>query len=290
MIACVTPFDKSGLATLSDLHSGEWKKVFTLLEHEQELFLSHESQFRSAGYNWPRDPLHTWSRIWEYPYVYHHLKVWREKAGEAKPTVVDIGSGVTFFPFAVARLGCDVICTDIDPICAGDLKLAAQHVKLNVGTVGFRLAQEGRLPFEDEESVAVYCISVIEHVPNLEPMVTEIARILRPGGLLLMTLDLDLQGTSGLEVSKHKFLIELLGKYFEPKWPHTAVHPKNILLSTMGPYSVRGPSGLRLVWFWAKQRALKPLLGRIPAPRHPLKLAVEGLALERTLTSIDSTK
>lgn len=67
-------FDRSGLAALSDLDSPEWLKLFGFLEKEQDDFLTKEGQFRSPGYTWSRDPLHTWSRVWEYPFVFYHLK------------------------------------------------------------------------------------------------------------------------------------------------------------------------------------------------------------------------
>jgi hypothetical protein len=61
------PFDRSGLAALSDLQTEEWRELFTSLEDQQREFLAKEEAFRSADYPWPRDPLHTWSRVWEYP-------------------------------------------------------------------------------------------------------------------------------------------------------------------------------------------------------------------------------
>lgn len=60
-------FDRSGLATLSDLQTLEWHDLFGLLEREQALFLEKEGQFQSPEYPWPKDPLHTWSRVREYP-------------------------------------------------------------------------------------------------------------------------------------------------------------------------------------------------------------------------------
>lgn len=42
-----------------------------------------------------------------------------------------------------------------------------------------------RLPFDDESFDVVYSNQVLEHVPNLIPVVAECHRLLRPGGLLL---------------------------------------------------------------------------------------------------------
>ena len=71
------PFDRSGLATLSDIETAEWRELYAVMEKEQAEVLAQESRFRSLEYKWPRDPLHNWSRVWEYPYVYHHLRATR---------------------------------------------------------------------------------------------------------------------------------------------------------------------------------------------------------------------
>src|SRR5690349_2142457 len=112
------PFEHIGLAARSDFDSSDWREIFATLERQQMEFLAKEPLFRSKEYPWPRDPLHCWSRAWEYPYAYYHLREWRRgwpKTG--LPLVVDVGSGVTFFPFSVAELGCHVVCTDPDPVC-----------------------------------------------------------------------------------------------------------------------------------------------------------------------------
>jgi SAM-dependent methyltransferase len=40
-----------------------------------------------------------------------------------------------------------------------------------------------RLPFDDDSFGAVYCKQVLEHVREPEPLLREVARVLRPGGL-----------------------------------------------------------------------------------------------------------
>ncbi len=111
-------FQRCGLAALSDLASPEHRDSFANLEIEQAAFLDMEAEFRSKEYKWPRDPLHDWARVWEYPYVYYHLAAWMKTLPQDyKPLVADVGSGDTFFPFSIAKLGYQVICTDIDPIC-----------------------------------------------------------------------------------------------------------------------------------------------------------------------------
>src|SRR5579864_9488916 len=96
----INPFDRNGLAKLSDIHSIEWQSSFQYLEKSQDEFRAKEKTFRSPEYIWPRDPLHCWSRIWEYPYVYRNIQ---NLAAGSPFRIADIGSGVTFFPFVVAK-------------------------------------------------------------------------------------------------------------------------------------------------------------------------------------------
>ena len=72
-------FDRSGHTALSDLKTEEWERLFFILEKEQSTFLNKEKYFSSPEYKWTSAPLHTWSRIWEYPYVYHHLGAYKKR-------------------------------------------------------------------------------------------------------------------------------------------------------------------------------------------------------------------
>ena len=150
-------FNRSGLAALSDLQTEVCQNIFSVLEKQQSEFLSKEREFRSEEYKWPNDPLHCWSRIWEYPYVYDHLTHYvTGLAKGSRPVVADVGSGVTFFPFSLARLGCNVICTDIDSICEKDILQARESISYSPGNVHFRLINNESLPFDDEECDVLY--------------------------------------------------------------------------------------------------------------------------------------
>ncbi len=226
------PFDRSGLAILSDLGTPEWRELFSKLEKDQAEFLSLEDKFRSSEYRWPGDSLHEWSRIWEYPYAYHHLRRWRRTVPtETSPKVADVGSGVTFFPFSIGRLGCDVICTDIDPVCGVDLGRAAAVYAAAPGSVQFRLADGSSLPFADGELDAVYSISVIEHIPDFAHTLEEVWRILRPGGIFLLTCDMCMEGDLELGIESHGRLVRALHRHFDLTCPERTVHPKDTLYS-----------------------------------------------------------
>ena len=144
--------------------------------------------------------------------------------------VIDYGSGVTFFPFTIAKLGCYVKCFDIDPICENDLNRAISSVSHNPGKVDFSLIRNGSLTLEKNEVDVVYCISVLEHIPDFENSIIEIARVLKPGGLFVLTIDLDLCGYQDISVSRYRNMRECLRTYFDLEANEVSTHPLNMLL------------------------------------------------------------
>jgi SAM-dependent methyltransferase len=261
-----TSFTRSGVASVNDLATAEWQAILQDLEGAQAEFLSQISHSRE--YQWPRDPLHTWSRVWEYPYVLHHLCRLRcELAGDRVPTAVDFGSGVTFFPFVVSQKGFRVICVDNDPVCQRDLQHAIEKMRSGVN-VQFLLSHGDSIPVPDSSVDVVYSVSVLEHLPDPAAALAEFARILVPGGLLLMTFDLDLVPGSetGIGADRYDELLTRLKEHFVCHLPPKSIdHPARVLTSRSGPFPIeRERQGLSAVWWVLKQQLLKPLLGRKP--------------------------
>lgn len=280
-------FNRSGLAALSDLQTEVCQNTFSVLEEKHSEFLSKASEFRSEEYKWPNDPLHCWSRIWEYPYVYYHLTRYVESlAKSSQPVVADVGSGVTFFPFSLAQLGCEVICTDIDSICEKELLRARESVSHSPGNVHFRLINNEKLPFEDGECNVLYCISVLEHIPDFENTVREMARVLKPGGLCLITCDLGLDPASNTQLNIDQFerLTYVIGQQFSLICPERTIHPVDVLTNRSSPYSGGRSSYARIGYQLIKQKILKPLLGMKSGYVNvlgPAPLAILGLALQK---------
>jgi SAM-dependent methyltransferase len=158
---------------------------------------------------------------------------------------------------------------------------AARYLSSAPGSIEFRLLGETIPAFRDEEVDIIYCISVLEHIPDFESTVVELSRILKKGGLLLLTIDLDLRGGSELGVSAFKRLKDKLSILFDPLWPEVTIHPVDILFSNNGPYSAKGTKGINLVKRMLIHNIIKLLLGRKPNPFFPNYLAVHGVALEK---------
>jgi SAM-dependent methyltransferase len=264
-------FDRSGLACLSDFQTLEWSESFNTLKHLHDEFSHQGATFRSPTYPWPKEPLYCWSRVWEYPFAYHHLSRFIGSFS-GTPRLADVGSGVTFFPFAVADLGADVICTDVDPVCALDLTRAARVIP-HRGKVSFRPIEAQALPFSDGELDATYCISVLEHIADFENTISEIYRCLKPGGLFVLTFDVAIEGIEGINVERRTALLKELTRQFSLVTEPEVVPLSSALLSDRGPYPMQSRNTR---WFRFKQ-TIKPLLGKTPIAA-PL-IAVESAVL-----------
>lgn len=276
------PFDRCGLAARSDLDSPEWAELYSLMEREQAEFLARERDFRSPEYGWPRDALHWWSRIWEYPYVYHQLREQRARfAPDRAPRAIDFGSGVTFFPFAAAKLGYEVMGVDIDPVCTRDLTRAAAAMPHAPGRVAAIQTTRGEIPFPDGSADVVYCVSVLEHVPAFEFVVEEMARVLMRGGILVLTFDIDLRGDFQLGVAERRTLWATLRRHFGPVHAAETIHPVDLMRSWEGRYPIPSLRPHRFVIELIRNRILKPLRGEPCGSVTPFRLAVEGVTLQK---------
>jgi 2-polyprenyl-6-hydroxyphenyl methylase/3-demethylubiquinone-9 3-methyltransferase len=95
---------------------------------------------------------------------------------------LDIGCGGGFLAEEFAKLGCSV--TGIDP-SAPSIAQAAAHAAGAGLTIAYRVASGEAIPFADAFFDIVYCCDVLEHVDNLDKVIAETARVLKPGGVYL---------------------------------------------------------------------------------------------------------
>lgn len=108
------------------------------------------------------------------------LEALQSLAGTAgsQPRVLDVGCGEANLhprlqPLCRSLVGCDVD--------ARDVARAAR------GGGDYRVAEAAHLPWADHAFDAVLCLEAIEHIVDVAGALREFARVLRPGGALILT-------------------------------------------------------------------------------------------------------
>jgi 2-polyprenyl-6-hydroxyphenyl methylase/3-demethylubiquinone-9 3-methyltransferase len=99
-------------------------------------------------------------------------------------TILDIGCGGGLVAEPLARLGAHV--TGIDP-AADNIAAARAHAEGQGLALDYRAALVEDLVSEGRLYDAVLCLEVVEHVPDPAAFVATCARLVRPGGLLLLS-------------------------------------------------------------------------------------------------------
>lgn len=101
---------------------------------------------------------------------------WLDKA------ILDLGCAGGFMAEAMAARG--AIVTGIDPASAA-VEAARRHDHASRLPITYDVGVGEALPYAAESFDAVVCVDVLEHVADLDKVLSEIARVLRPGGLFL---------------------------------------------------------------------------------------------------------
>jgi SAM-dependent methyltransferase len=168
------------------------------------------------GRLWAKDTLCHWSRRWEYPFA--EARVMEHAATVSGPyRILDAGSGVTYFPYLVCHElpRAEFTCFDSNSTYHG------MFDQINAAMPGARVRfVEGllqRMPFPQGSYNAVCCISVLEHTSNYAEILTEFRRVLRPGGLLVLSFDLSLDGRFELPLESARELLAALARDFAPE-------------------------------------------------------------------------
>ena len=94
--------------------------------------------------------------------------------------VLDVGCGGGYTCEFLAQRGAMV--TGIDP-SAACIEAAKSHAERMGLTINYHVGLGETLPFECDCFDAVICVDVLEHVQSIAATVTEISRVLQPGGL-----------------------------------------------------------------------------------------------------------
>src|SRR5512141_722223 len=116
---------------------------------------------------------------WRVPYF---RKVLTEQYGRdlSQVRLLDIGCGGGVLTEEFARLGCRVAGIDLSP---RSITVAQAHAAQSGLAIDYRVGDATSLPFEDGSFEAVTCCDMLEHVSDWQRVISEVARLLKPGGL-----------------------------------------------------------------------------------------------------------
>lgn len=253
---------KYGVPTKSDYNQLLSTDLFNKIQQYSDEFLKEaDSELEYYNKKWVLDPLHQWSRQYEYPYVFSDI------AGtlpEKKMTILDAGSGMTFFPFYLKKTfpEIEVFCCDYDENL-GQLYLNISK-KLDI-EISFNNADIRKLPYAANTFDIVYCISVLEHTDNFELVLDELQRVTKPGGKLILTFDIALDNFSDISIDKAEKLLKNIKERFSAEAsPIDLSNAENITTNDFKNTDL-------LPWKYNVKQSIKNILnGKSPLRRHHL--------------------
>ena len=108
-----------------------------------------------------------------------------DQAGALEGPVLDVGTGMGLTARALAARGFDVVSVDMN---ANDQQVAeylTSDPELR-RRIGFRIADAARLPFPAGHFGCVVAVDVLHHLDAGRPVLTELLRVVRPGGRIVL--------------------------------------------------------------------------------------------------------
>ena len=168
-----------GLVGISDYKGLLQTELFSRMEKFSNNFVTQNSEALSAySRKWIMDPLHQWSRQWEYPFVFSQIQKYAATRQDKPIKILDAGSGVTFFPYFLEETVKDsmVTCCDMDTELPALFESINSNMDKNISVLNSDIKNTG---IESNSCDIVYCVSVLEHTSDYDKIVEEFIRILK---------------------------------------------------------------------------------------------------------------
>lgn len=153
--------------------------------------------------------------------------------------VLDVGCGEGHFAAALARTGVEVVAIDVaeEPL----RRLRIGHPGLD----GRLVSPEASLPLEDSSFDVVWSGETIEHVANTSQWFSEVRRVLRSGGLLLLSTP-EHGPLSRLHLALNRSAFQA---HFDPRSEHLRFYTRRVLADLLADFgfedvTVAGAGGL----------------------------------------------
>ena len=221
-----------------------------------EFVRGNEGALAEYAGKWSMDPLHRWSRRWEYLFVTEQVGAEQARRSDSM-RMLDAGSGLTFLPHWLTRRhsGLEIECADRDPLISDAAEALREPARESVSYSTQDLAS---LSYPDASFGLISCISVLEHTRNRDTIMAEFARVLEPGGAVVLTFDISLDGRWEIPRSEALELLRDLREHFAPEGDYEAA------LEEFDPATM-------LTTDWAREHDPSLLPWRYPHPADMLR-------------------
>ena len=141
---------------------------------------------------------------------------------EKKPaSVLDVGCGIGGSTRHIVRkYGCTGQGITLSPVQAGRAQQLSDEQGLG-GVLGFQVADALRMPFADNSFDLVWSLESGEHMPDKRQFVSELTRVVKPGGRVIIVTwchrDLE-AGEEGLRPREERLLRTINRAFYLPRW------------------------------------------------------------------------
>ena len=165
---------------------------------------------------------------------------------------LDIGCGGRVPGRRVRALGCQVV--GVDP-SAVSIETARRHAAATGLDVDYRVGTGEQLPVADGEFDLAYCCDVLEHVSDLDAVISETARVLKPEGIFLFD-------TINRTLASKLIVIKVMQEWRLTRFIDAALHEWAMFIKPEELVVILGRHGLRI----------GEIVGLGPRSRKPLVL------------------
>ena len=101
--------------------------------------------------------------------------------------ILDAGCGIGLYSLTLAKRGYKVHGIDADEEKINSAKKLAYSLNIDIDTVSFDTSDICQLPIKDETYDRIICSDVIEHIKDDDMAVSELARVLKKRGILVLS-------------------------------------------------------------------------------------------------------
>ena len=128
-------------------------------------------------------------------------------------TALEVGSGGGILTEVICKMG--FTTTGIDP-AEQSIETASNHAKASGLNIKYDKGAGEHLPYADNSFDCVFCCDVLEHVQDLPKVISEISRVLKPGGVFFY------------DTLNRTFISKLVAIKIWQEWKRWAFMPPNL--------------------------------------------------------------